>query len=42
LLMLSGLFTGPAMLTLLAMFGLYDLAIEVNGHRMVFRKRDID
>jgi putative exporter of polyketide antibiotics len=42
LLMLSGLFTGPAMLALLAMFGLYDLAIEVNGHRMVFRKRDID
>jgi putative exporter of polyketide antibiotics len=42
LLMLSGLFTGPAMLVLLAMFGLYDLAIEVNGHRMVFRKRDID
>jgi hypothetical protein len=42
LLMLSGLFTGPAILALLAMFGLYNLAIEVNGHRMVFRKRDID
>ena len=41
LLMLSGVFTGPAILALLALFGLYDLAIEVNGHRMVFRKRDI-
>jgi hypothetical protein len=42
LLMLSGVFTGPAILALLAMFGLYDLAIEVNGNRMEFRKRNID
>jgi uncharacterized membrane protein len=42
LLALSGLFTGPAIIALLALFGLYDLAIEVNGHRMEFRKRKID
>jgi hypothetical protein len=37
LLALSGFFTGPAVIALLALFGLHDLAIEVNGHR----KRDI-
>ena len=42
LLALSGVFTGPAIIALLALFGLYDLAIEVNGHRMEFRKRKID
>ncbi|HEX7969215.1 MAG TPA: hypothetical protein VF502_13425 [Stellaceae bacterium] len=39
LLFLSGLFTGPALIALLALIGLYDLAIEFNGHRMEFRKR---
>jgi hypothetical protein len=34
LLALSGVFTGPAIIALLTLFGLYDLAIEVNGHRM--------
>jgi uncharacterized membrane protein len=42
LLILSGVFTGPAIIALPALFGLYDLAIEVNGHRMAFRKRDGD
>ena len=42
LLALSGVFTGPAIIALLALFGLYDLAIEVNGHRMEFRKRGRD
>jgi uncharacterized membrane protein len=42
LLILSGVFTGPAIIALPALFGLYDLAIEVNGHRMEFRKRDGD
>jgi hypothetical protein len=38
LLLLSGVFTGPALITLLALLGLYDLAVEVNGHRLEFRK----
>jgi hypothetical protein len=38
LLALSGVFTGPAIIALLALLGLYDLAIEVNGHRMEFPK----
>ena len=42
LLAFSGVFTCPAIIVLLALFGLYDLAIEVNGHWMEFRKRDID
>jgi len=38
LLLLSGVFTGPALITLLALLGLYDLCIEVNGHRLEFKK----
>ncbi len=40
LLILSGVFTGPGLLALLALLGLYDLAIEMNGRRMEFRRRD--
>ena len=32
LLALSGVFTCPVTIALLALFGLYDLAIAVNGH----------
>ena len=42
LLLLSGLFTGSAVIALLALFGLYDLAIELNGHRLEFRRRTAD
>jgi putative exporter of polyketide antibiotics len=42
LLLLSGVFTGPAVIALLALFGLYDLAIELNGHRLEFRRRAAD
>ena len=42
LLLLSGVFTGPAVIALLALFGLYDLAIELNGHRLEFRRRSAD
>ena len=42
LLLLSGVFTGPAVIALLALFGLYDLAIELNGHRIEFRRRPAD
>lgn len=40
LLILSGALIGPGIVMLLALLGLYDLAIEVNGHRMDFRRRD--
>jgi hypothetical protein len=42
LLALSGVFTCPGIIALLALFGLYDLDIEVNGHWVEFRKRSID
>jgi hypothetical protein len=42
LLLLSGLFTGSGVIALLALCGLYDLAIELNGHRLEFRKRTVD
>jgi hypothetical protein len=42
LLLLSGAFTGPAVIALLALCGLYDLAIELNGHRIEFRRRAAD
>jgi hypothetical protein len=42
LLLVSGVFTGPAVIALLALFGLYDLAIELNGHRLEFRRRAAD
>jgi hypothetical protein len=42
LLLLSGVFTGPAVIALLALYGLYDLAIELNGHRLEFRRRTAD
>jgi hypothetical protein len=38
LLLLSGVFTGPGLITLLALLGLYDLAIELNDHRLEFKK----
>jgi len=38
MLLLSGVFTGPALITLLALLGLYDLAVEINGHRLEFHK----
>jgi hypothetical protein len=38
LLLLSGVFTGPGIIALLALLGLYDLAIEINGRRLEFRK----
>jgi putative exporter of polyketide antibiotics len=42
LLLLSGVFTGPAVIALLALCGLYDLAIELHGHRLEFRRRATD
>ncbi|MGO8915652.1 MAG: hypothetical protein ACLQJR_07075 [Stellaceae bacterium] len=42
LLALSGALGGPAVIALLALLGLYDLAIELNGHRLEFRKRQSD
>jgi hypothetical protein len=42
LLLLSGVFTGPGFITLLALLGLYDLAVEINDHRLEFRKRRRD
>jgi putative exporter of polyketide antibiotics len=42
LLLLSGVFTGPGVITLLALCGLYDLAIELNGHRLEFGRRTAD
>ena len=42
LLLLSGVFTGPAVIALLALCGLYDLAIELNGHRLEFRRWTAD
>lgn len=40
-LLVSGVFTGPALLAFTALLGLYDLAIEINGHRFEFRKLDL-
>jgi len=42
LLLLSGVFTGPGVIAMLALFGLYDLAVEINDHRLEFRKRRRD
>lgn len=42
LLLLSGVFTGPAAVALLALCGLYDLAVELNGHRLEFRRTAAD
>ena len=41
LLFVSGLFTGPGIILLLALAGLYDLAVELDGHRLEFRKRKV-
>ena len=38
MLLLSGALLGPAFFMLLALLGLYDLAIEVDGHRLEFRR----
>jgi hypothetical protein len=40
MLIFSGMLIGPGLIALLALVGLYRLAIEVNGHRMEFRKRN--
>jgi hypothetical protein len=40
MLIFSGMLIGPGLVALLALVGLYNLAIEVNGHRMEFRKRN--
>lgn len=37
-LLLSGMLAGLALVGLLALLGLYDLAVEINGHRMEFHK----
>ena len=42
LLIFSGALIGPAILMLLALLGLYDFALEVNGHRLEFRRRRDD
>lgn len=42
LLLLSGVFTGPGVIALAALIGLYDLAVELNGHRLEFRKLRAD
>ena len=38
LLVISGAILGPGLVGLLALLGLYDLAVEVNGHRLEFRR----
>lgn len=38
MLVFSGVLIGPAIVMLLALAGLYDFALEVNGHRMEFRR----
>jgi hypothetical protein len=38
MLLLSGALLGPAVIALLGVLGFYDLVIEVNGHRLEFRK----
>ncbi len=40
MLLLSGALLGPGLIALLALLGLYDLVIEVDGRRLEFRKRD--
>jgi hypothetical protein len=42
LLLLSVVFTGPAVIALSALVGFYDLAIELNRHRLEFRRRAAD
>lgn len=42
MLLLAGMLMGPGLIALLGLLGLYDLAVEVNGHRMEFRKRRSD
>jgi len=38
MLLLAGMLTGPGLIALLGLLGLYDLAVEVNDRRMEFRK----
>jgi hypothetical protein len=38
MLLLAGMLAGPGLFALLGLLGLYDLALEVNGHRLEFRK----
>jgi hypothetical protein len=39
MLVLSGVFLGPAIVLLLALLGLFDLAVEIDGHRFEVRRR---
>jgi hypothetical protein len=39
MLVLSGVFLGPAIVVLLALLGLFDLAVEIDGHRFEVRRR---
>ena len=39
MLVLSGVFLGPAIVVLLALLGLFDLAVEIDGHRFEARRR---
>ncbi|HUH83156.1 MAG TPA: hypothetical protein VLX85_01020 [Stellaceae bacterium] len=38
MLLLAGMLMGPGLIALLGLLGVYDLVVEVNGHRMEFRK----
>jgi hypothetical protein len=40
MLILSGVLFGPGLILLAALLGLYQFAIEVNGHRLEVRRRD--
>jgi hypothetical protein len=42
MLLLAGSLLGPGLIALLGVLGLYDLVIEVNGHRLQFRKPAAD
>jgi hypothetical protein len=42
LLLLSGVFTGQAVIALLALCGLYDLSVEFKGYRLEFGRRTGD
>lgn len=42
MLLLAGALLGPGVIALAALLGLYDLVIEVNHHRLEFRKPEID
>lgn len=39
MLVFAGVLLGPAVIMLLALGGLFEFALELNGHRMEFRRR---